>query len=472
MIRAVIAKELRTFSRSGVFLALSCAIFTLIIAASLLSAQRLATFERERDMAEHIDEQVWESQGARNPHAAAHFSRYAFKPIPNLAAFDPGITDYAGLAVWMEAHVQNPAVFRRAEDHGQAGQFANLSPAWVLQVLAPLFLFLVLFGAISGEREDGTLKQTLAAGAGTRTLLLGKLVSACIAIGVVAIPAVLIGLWTSASANNDAALSDTWVRAFGLVILYALYFIGLGGLALGISALCRDRRSALLTLVALWAVSVVLLPRVGGAVAATLFPQPEPTQLLAELESVSAAFQKDTAYREKIDADILAQYGVDTIDALPVSYVGYRLQKSEEHSNPLFDAFYGRVNALHSQQQSVLDALSVLSPVLAIQTLSSGLAGTDRFHQIDFTQAAEMHRRKIIKQLNNDLFLNGAKEDGPYLSDPTLWEAVANLDYAAPPISGFARRYLPSALILLFYAVFGVVCAVTVMKRAQSRVAA
>lgn len=472
MISAVIGKELRTFSRSRVFLALACAILALLIAASALSGQRLATLERERRAAEHIDEEVWQGQGDRNPHSAAHFARYAFKPIGSLAAFDPGVTDYAGLAVWMEAHVQNPAVFRRAEDLGDTAQFANLSPAWVLQVIGPLFLFLMLFGTISGEREDGTLRQVAAACAPPKSLLLGKLTGACMAIGIVTVPALLLGLWASSAATNATALSDTALRSVGLFVLYALYFMGLGGLALGVSALCRDRRSALLTLVGVWAVSFVLLPRLAGAVAATLYPQPQAPELTAQLKQVSAAFNQDKAYQEKVEAELLQAYNVQTIQELPVDYVGYRLQKSEEYSNPLFDAFYARMNALHASQQNVLNVLSVASPVLAIERLSAGLAGTDRVHQIAFTQAAEGHRRKIVKHLNEDFFLNGAKAEGRYVADAALWKTVPNLSYTAPPFASLAPQYIVSVLVLVFYAVFGLAFAIAMINRAQTRVAA
>lgn len=472
MIAAVVRKELKTLSRSGVFLSLACAILALLVAASALSAQRLSTLERERHAAEHIDDEVWEGQGVRNPHSAAHFARYAFKPIGSLAAFDPGITDYAGLAVWMEAHYQNPAVFRRAEDLGSAAQFANLSPAWVLQVIAPLFLFLILFGTISGEREDGTLRQVAATGAPPKSLLIGKLAGACAAIGIVTVPALLLGLWATWSATSDTALADTGLRSLGLVLLYALYFAGLGGLALGVSALCRDRRSALLTLIAIWAISFVVLPRLAGALAATLYPQPEAPALTAELKNVSGAFNNDLAHQKKVEADLLKTYGVDTVKELPVDFVGYRLQQSEEYANPLFDAFYGRINALHASQQHVLDLLSLVSPVMAIERLSAGLAGTDRLHQIDFTQAAEDHRRKMVKQLNNDLFLNGAKVKGRYVADEALWKTVPNLSYSAPPFASFGGQYLGSFLVLVVYGVLGLAFAVAMTRRAQTRVTA
>jgi len=472
MIGAVIQKELVTLSRSSVFLWLSCAMLALVIAAAALSGQRLATFERERHTAEAIDQEVWEGQGARNPHSAAHFSRYAFKPIPSLAAFDPGVIDYAGIAVWMEAHVQNPAVFRRAEDLGDDGQFANLSPAWVLQVIAPLFLFLILFGTVSGEREDGTLRQLAASGAPPRALFAGKLVGTCAAIGVITLPALLLGVWAVSAASDDAMMADTGIRTLGLILTYALYFAGLGGFALGISALCRDRRSALITLVSLWAVSIILLPRLASGLAMTLYPQPDASDMANALKAIPMAYRKDTAYQEKMKAELLAQYGAQRVEDLPVDFLGYRLQKGEEYTDPLFDAFYDDIHARHAQQARLLDALSIVSPVLAVQSLSAGLSGSDRVHQIDFTKAAEAHRRKIIKQLNDELLINGVKTKGRYIADPSLWKDVPNLRYSAPDFATLAGRYTGSFTILLLFAAVGVSFAMAMLGRAHRRIAA
>ena len=67
-----------------------------MLAAIFLSWQRIDTFERERISAVADDHEVWVNQGERNPHSAAHFSRYAFKPIPAMSTFEPGVIDYSG----------------------------------------------------------------------------------------------------------------------------------------------------------------------------------------------------------------------------------------------------------------------------------------------------------------------------------------------------------------------------------------
>lgn len=470
MIAAIVRKEISTYLRSGVFISLAVAMIALLAAAAALSAQRIAAFERERVAAEAVDNEVWNSQGERNPHAAAHFARYAFKPIPRLAAFDPGITDHAGIALWMEAHYQNPAVFRRAEDLGDAGRMANLSPAWVLQVAAPLFIFLILFSAVAGEREAGTLRQMATTGVRPGAVLTGKLLGAGLALSVILIPGAILSLWLIGGASAQAVLPDGGIRTMGLILAYALFTAAVGAFAIGASALFREKRNALIVLVGLWAASFVMVPRLASGAAAALYPQPDATALSAELAAAASGARGDEAYQQQIREAILAEYGVDTIEELPINFGAYSLQMSEEYAHPLFEALYERLDGIHDDQESVLRAASLASPVMALQKLSAGLAGADRLHQNAFAAGAEAHRRKSVKLLNDDLMINGAGQPR-YAADETLWRQVADFSYAPPRFAGVASHYAFSFIVLGIYVLGGFWFAAWALGRAQKRIA-
>lgn len=471
MIAAIARKELLSFLRSGVFISVAAALFALLAAAAMLSMERVSTFERERIAAEAVDHEVWVSQGARNPHSAAHFARYAFKPIPGLVAFDPGITDYAGMALWMEAHFQNPAVFRRAEDLGDAGRIANLSPAWVLQVIAPLFVFLLLFGALAGERESGTLRQMAAMGVSPGALFSGKLFGAGAGLGVILLPALVLSILIAGGAGDGGVLPDQSFRTVVLALVYVAYFIALGAIAIGVSALVREKRAALIALVALWAGAIVMTPRIASDAASTLYPEPGAAAMMQQLRNASDAFYRDTEYREAIKKAVLDEYNVETPEELPIEYGAYNLQKSEEHAHPLFEAVYARLDDTHRKQESVLRAVSLVSPVIALNTVSAGLAGADRVHQKVFAKSAEMHRRKIIKQLNDDYMYNAGDAGYSYTADETFWREVAAFSYTPPRFLSVAGAYGFSILVLLAYAAGGLFFAMWAVKRAQKRIA-
>ena len=113
-----------------------------------------------------------------------------------------------------------------------------------------------------------------------------------------------------------------------------------------------------------------------------------------------------------------------------------------------------------------------MSPALALENLSAGLSGSDRLHQTAFTEAAEMHRRIIVKQLNDDYMFNAGDAGYGYSADEALWSDVPDFEFVAPRFASLANNYLFSVIVLIAYALFGASFAASMLRRAQGRVAA
>src|SRR5690606_5239898 len=105
----------------------------------------------QRSAADAAERARWTGQPEKNPHSAAHYGVYAFKPRLAPAFLDPGIEPYAGIAVWLESHNQNDLLYKPAEDATAAQRFGDLTAALVLQLLLPLVVILVGFASVAGE---------------------------------------------------------------------------------------------------------------------------------------------------------------------------------------------------------------------------------------------------------------------------------------------------------------------------------
>ncbi len=449
--RQIAAKDLTLVFRNHRVMAVFVAVVLVMLGAVLIGAERTASFDRERNSALAADREVWLGQGARNPHSAAHFSRYAFKPLPALASFDPGTVDYAGLAVWMEAHRRNPATFRYAESAGASSTFENLSPAWVLQALVPLLIVLALFPSYAGEREDGTLRQLLGTGVTSDAVFAGKLLAALRLLLLILLPLVACSMLAVAFSDIDAHQPDPQLRTLGLAVAYSVYLLAFCLVALGVSALSPNRRSAAIGLFAFWFVFVVLVPRLAGELALARSPQPDATEIANSLGEIGMAFWDSDELRDTARQQALEKYGVQSVEELPIDYAAYELQFSEEYADPLYAEVYRELDAVHAAQERTLSALSMVSPTLAVARLSAGLAGTDRAHHLAFTQEAELHRQKIIKQMNDDMMLNAGDAGYGYQSDPEFWGEIADFHGSLPPWSRFASQYLWDLLALLVW---------------------
>lgn len=88
--------------------------------------------------------------------------------------FRPGVLNYEGVAIWLEAHKQNFATGRPADDMTPLARFGELSLGFVFQALVPLVLILMAYAAFARERETGTLRLLLATGMAPGQLFVGK----------------------------------------------------------------------------------------------------------------------------------------------------------------------------------------------------------------------------------------------------------------------------------------------------------
>ena len=445
---ALIRKDSLVLRREFLLKALLAAVIALALISVMTGLQRERVFLHERAEAERIDKEVWMGQGERNPHSAAHFSRYAFRPPSPLALLDPGTSDFAGLAIWMEAHYQDPAVFRRAEDGGELSRYVMLSPAFLLLTAAPLLIFLMMHASVAGEREDGTLRQLLAAGVRRGHFFVGKFRAGWDITMLVYTPIFLLMAGCSLAASPAELSADTVFRLLAMYVAYAAYLSISVAVAIGVSALCRTRQAAFLALAGVWAVMTVLVPRFATDVGTTLTPQPDARQTERDLRAAAMVLSRDKERQQQIKDDVLARYGVEDEADLPINYSAYRLQVSEELSIPEFERVYGALEDRYRAQEGVLRWFSVLSPTIATASLSRGMAATDRVHQRAFTVSAELHRRDMIKLLNEDYMHNAGDAGSKYTADEALWARFDDFDHPIPGLVSIGGRDIADAALL------------------------
>ena len=107
--------------------------------------------ENRRLAQEHVREQ-WENLKEMNPHGAAHYGTYAFKPSNLLSSMDGGINDITGNVLQLEGHVQNEIVYSEASQSLSISKFGKLKSSLLLQYVIPLFLIFLSYGSISNEK--------------------------------------------------------------------------------------------------------------------------------------------------------------------------------------------------------------------------------------------------------------------------------------------------------------------------------
>jgi ABC-2 type transport system permease protein len=444
MTATVARHEYRSYLRDGRFRWVAGLTLALLLFAALTGWSHRAQLVRERSVATESEQHRWIHQGEKWAHSAAHYGYYVFKPLNALASLDHGIEPYVGVGLWLEAHNQNDFIHRPAEDATALQRFGELTAALVLQLLLPLCIVLLGFGAFTAERESGTLRQLLSVGAPPAALARGKALGAAAAFATVLLPASCLGA-AALIASGDGG--QPLARFAVLAVAYVLYLGAFVAITLGVSARAPSSRFALVVLLAFWGFNGLLAPRAAAELAARLHPTP-PTQEFKRELYAELGDPHDYAEMQRKKQALLRQYGVTDEKDLPVNWTGISLQMGEERGNAVYDRHFGALFGTYRAQNRVAMLLGAVAPLLATQAASLAFAGTDFEHHRHFLAAAENQRRYIQKVLNDDLAakpdINGQRQ----MTGSDVYEQVAHLDYALPGPS-FALRHAWPALALL-----------------------
>ncbi|MFO0950279.1 MAG: DUF3526 domain-containing protein [Isosphaeraceae bacterium] len=442
-VMTVARKEWVDLRRDARWRAFSAVTLVLMLASLALGLQRVRRLDHEHAEAETGDRRVWTAQGAKNPHSAAHFGQYAFKPVGPLAVADPGVDAYVGNSVYLEAHKQNEVQFRAARDATLSARMGHLTLAFVLQTALPLMAILLGFAAFSGEREAGTLAQLLSLGVRPVHLLLGKgLAAAAVLLALLLLASAGLAAGLAAAMPGRLADAGGGLRLAGMLVGYSLDLGGVLALALAVSARARSSRSALVGLLGFWLVNSFVAPRVAANLAESAVKLPTAQAFRdAIAEDKKATFGHDeshpgfVAFRDRV----LKQYGVDRVEDLPVSFRGLSLREDDEAGYRIFDRHFGRLQADVERQDAARGWAGAVLPVLALQPLSMAMAGTDNRHHHHFVRAAEDHRRLIQTAASQDLIDHARNGDNAYVAPASLWAGIPPLRYESPG-AGWAWR--------------------------------
>jgi ABC-2 type transport system permease protein len=447
MISRIARKELTEMFRDGRFRLLAAMVLAISVLSLAAGWKNYSELSRQHATAQAATRTQWLGQDKKNPHSAAHYGVYAFKPKSQLAMVDTGVDPYMGVAVWLEAHKQNDFKFRPAQDRTAVQRFGEMSGAEVLQVFLPLFIVLMTFSAFSGEREQGTLRQVLSLGVSHRELAAGKALGVTVALGLVLLPATVFAIVALAWSAEGGLVPGDPARGVLLGGVYLAYFILLIALSLAVSARVKSSRLALIVLLTFWFVNSLVASRAASDLAGWLHPTPSAIEFQ---QAMDADLNDQDGIKQRLDqrrAQLLRQYNVDNVDALPIAFSGVSMQEGEEHANEVFDQHYGRLFDRHEQQNRVFQFGGIVTPMLSVRALSMGLSGTDFAQHRHFALAAERYRRDIQRRMNGDIAAN-QKKGQVYLADQTLWARVPEFEYTAPPASWALANYAASLAVL------------------------
>lgn len=451
MIKAIVTKEWRQSLRQGHVRWVLAFALGLMLVSSVHTLLRYLDHQEIHTAASQASRENWLTQGEKNPHGAAHYGLHVFKPWQLGSIFDPGILPYTGTTVFVEAHVKNDAMHPPMADRTSLARWGNLSPAFILLYLVPLLMIVLHFNAISGERATKMHSWTASTGIPFRTWLSGKYVSAW-ALPLFFLVLCLGSVWAvSGFAAAELARVAWLMLGFGL-----FYGAILNGIFL-VSSLIRTPASCLLILLGLWMAGSWMVPKMAASLAENKYPAPALAELRLRInEAMSKGLMGHGTSNERVDKlreEILAEYGVERVEDLPINFNAVAMQDSEEYGYEVFDHFYQQVKDQYNRQDGLFLKFGFLSPVLPASLFSMALSQTDEHAHWHFNRAVEMYRREFVEILNREMMMNSKTGDWSYRSKESTWEKVPEFQYESPSLAENLRLTKGSLGALSFWAI-------------------
>lgn len=435
--------EMARLLRGGRTRALLALLALMLLASGLAGRTDTARQSRESAAAAARDRAHWLDQSPKNPHRAAHYGLWLFRPPAPLAAIDAGVEPFSGRVIRVEAHHPGAPLYQSATDAPPLSRAGAAGLADLLGLVAPLVAVLLGLGALAHDRETGRLRLAVGNGIALGRLVAVRLLAAlallALAIGV---PVLLVGAPGVADAAQFGRLALLILAYIGYAALFLL-LAGAAGLAF------RRSAPALAAMLALWLGVCVVAPRLAAAGVERTSPVPSPTAVLKSIDRRNADYNGRAAFetRKKALAARLARTGENG----RINPMGELLYARDHHDYAVYDAAMGQLDRQAADRDRRLALAGLASPLLSLTFVGSALAGSDTAAQRAFVRAAEDYRRTLSDRMNLALRAQPAPAENAMAvsAGADLWKRLP--PFTPPTVSLAARGWslgLPALLLL------------------------
>ena len=452
-------EEWRQWLRSRLAV-LSLIVFSiLLLFTSVLTALDAQEARHQRLHQQEQAEETFLNQPARHPHRMVHYGHYVFRAPPPLAMFDPGVDAVTGQSLFLEGHRQNSAMFADARSEARTGGFGALTPAKLYHLFLPLLVFALGHGVILREREARTLGPLLSQGVSGERLYWGKVLALGALIGLLSLPALFSSI--AASLIGESLLASLMLY-FGNLLYLGIWAV----LTLFVSMMTRSRGVALGILSAVWVLTVLVIPRIGVTSASVALPTEgkilTDMRMNDDLRKLGDGHNAADPAFAKLRTDLLAQYNVESIEALPVNFRGLVASQGETELTKTLNAYAEKRMERERAQAAHLSAYGWVSPYLAVGGASRNLAGTDLETHHRFLREAEAVRYKFVQGLNkahseklsyiDDMNRNNGEEGSKRARvDSANWQVLGDFRFSPDPAIVRVSRAASKFTSLVFW---------------------
>ena len=386
--------------------AIACVFLTVVFMPILAADYRQRLEMYNRNVSEN-EAELREAKVYRN------IRHTIYRPPVVLSAFSAGLEkQLAGSAKIELEKVPELSVTERG-GNPYLPILAVFDESLIFKIIISILALLVAYDAVSGEREQGTLKLMLSDPIARHQVLLGKLLAGLITLSVPVTITFVIGIVVLLSYPMVALSSSDWIR-IGLMFVVSLTFTAVM-YQFGLLFSCLARRSAISMVLGLfvWIIFAIMIPNASVQLATQLKP----------LESQEKRDGRMTSLKENLGNE-LSRVKVDFSNSIITSdasdaFGGYYAKRRDiywlnaerklnslhipiklAYAEKFWDAERSYLNGFFGQKH-LAHRFARISPISTYENAMAVLAGTDLAGFQNFINHVRNHRNEVVEYIRD-----------------------------------------------------------------------
>jgi ABC-type transport system involved in multi-copper enzyme maturation permease subunit len=394
MLRDIVRKEIMDNISTFKFVVIFVVVTVLIISGLVLGSRNYLDLKGDAEEQLELNRKMLASQS--NWINAGYIGTFETKKPYVLSIVDSGVDNSLG----RQANVNIDAKPVLDESRNLVAPimavFGEVDLTFVVEIILSLFVILLTYDAVSGEKERGTLKLALANDVPRYKLILGKMIGGFSVIAVSFLLPLLIGIafmqgfYSSVMADFTP---DSWIR-FSLVILAYLFYLSVFfAVGLFVSSICHRSSTSFIILLMVWVLFVTIIPRVSLTAAENVRPYKSYATL--QLEAFSEVSQKRKEIMQKWMTDRKAWAKAISEGTFADRFTELFSSFSEAQKKAMEDRDTEFLNQQNSQISLAETISRSVSPASALNFAVQNLAGTGWERQREYVRQLAGNQQKF-----------------------------------------------------------------------------
>ena len=317
-----------------------------------------------------------------------------------LSVFVRGVDSAVGRSSMVSSDVNNTLKDSRMGLNPIFAVFGELDLAFIVKLVLALFALLFSYTAISGEREQGTLKLVLSNSVKRSTYILGKTIGGLIPLYLTLLIPLLISLVMLITFFDISFSAEEWGRLALITLVFLLYLTTFYLIGMFLSSVTRRSAVTFLLALGVWVLSVGVLPKVSVEIASQISPAPS----IDDIEAERVALMRE--YNGQLGP--LLEKGLQELFASGVTVNNQNWLETENAAKAqarekIADREKQILQAYKRDQKKLLETamnIARLSPTSCLTFSLNRLSQTDASITERFEQAIDRYRSEFLNFLD------------------------------------------------------------------------